>query len=209
MLAQAGILDGRRSTTHWMHTDRLAERYPLTDVDPDVLFVEDRHVVTSAGTAAGIDAALHIVRTELGAAATNIIARRMVVPPQRDGGQSQYIESPVPECKSDSFALVTEWMLENLAAELTVDQLARKALMSSRTFARRFRAEMGTTPAAWLNRQRILRSQQLLEETDEGLEQIAQVTGFGTAAVMRHHFLKVLQTTPTNYRRTFGARAAG
>jgi AraC-like DNA-binding protein len=115
----------------------------------------------------------------------------------------------VPECRSDSFALVTEWMLENLDQDLTVDQLARRALMSSRTFARRFRSETGTTPAAWLNRQRILRAQQELEQTDDGLEQIAQRSGFGTAAVMRHHFLKVLQTTPTAYRRTFGARAAG
>lgn len=205
-LAQAGILEGRRATTHWMHTDRLARLYPGTEVDADVLFVEDRKVVTSAGTAAGIDAALHIVRKEHGAAATNVIARRMVVPPQRDGGQSQYIVNPVPEYRSDSFALVTEWMLENLAADLTVDQLARKALMSSRTFARRFRADMGTTPAAWLNRQRIMRAQQLLEQSDLGLETIAQQTGFGTAAVMRHHFLKVLQTTPTTYRRTFGAR---
>jgi len=205
-LAQAGILEGRRATTHWMHTDRLARMFPGTTVDADVLFVEDRKVVTSAGTAAGIDAALHIVRKEHGAAATNVIARRMVVPPQRDGGQSQYIDTPVQEVTSDSFAIVAEWMLENLANDLTVDQLARKALMSSRTFARRFRAEMGTTPAAWLNRQRIIRAQQLLESSDRGLESIAQQTGFGTAAVMRHHFLKVLQTTPTLYRRTFGAR---
>lgn len=205
-LAQAGILEGRKATTHWMHTDRLAERYPGTEVDPDVLFVEDRKVVTSAGTAAGIDAALHIVRKEHGAAATNVIARRMVVPPQREGGQSQYINTPIAECKSDSFALVAEWMLENLAEDLTVDQLARKALMSSRTFARRFRADMGTTPAAWLNRQRLIRAQQLLEETDSGLETIAQETGFGTAAVMRHHFVKVLQTSPLAYRRAFGMR---
>ena len=208
VLAQAGILDGRRSTTHWMHTDRLAERYPLTDVDPDVLFVEDRHVVTSAGTAAGIDAALHIVRREYGAAATNVIARRMVVAPQRDGGQSQFIEAPISERRSDSFALVTEWMLENLGEDLTIEQLARRALMSTRTFARKFRAELGTTPAAWLNRQRILRAQQLLEETDDGLEQVAQQAGFGTASVMRHHFLKVLGTTPSTYRRAFGARVA-
>lgn len=208
-LGQAGILDGRSATTHWMHTDRLAEYFPATRVDPDVLFVEDRKVVTSAGTAAGIDAALHIVRLEHGAAATNVIARRMVVPPQRDGGQSQYIDAPVAECKSDSFALVAQWMLENLSEDLTVDQLARRALMSSRTFARRFRAEMGTTPAAWLNRQRIIRAQQLLEETDNGLEQIAQETGFGTAAVMRHHFVKVLKTSPQSYRRAFGAREAG
>ncbi len=207
-LAEAGILRGRRATTHWMHTDALAERFPETTVDPDVLFVEDRRVVTSAGTASGIDAALHIVRREHGAAATNVIARRMVVPPQRDGGQSQYIQTPVQECTSDSFAIVSDWMLENLDKDLTVDQLARKALMSSRTFARRFRAEMGTTPAAWLNRQRMIRAQQLLEETNSGLEMIAQETGFGTAAVMRHHFLKVLQTTPTAYRRAFGERAS-
>ncbi|MCU1544088.1 MAG: helix-turn-helix protein [Microbacteriaceae bacterium] len=208
-LAQAGILDGRRATTHWMHTDRLASDYPATEVDPDVLFVEDRHVVTSAGTAAGIDAALHIVRTELGASATNVIARRMVVPPQRDGGQSQYIQSPVSPVCADSFASVAEWMLQNLNEDLTVDHLARKALMSSRTFARRFRADMGTTPSAWLNRQRIIRAQQLLEETDSTLETIAQDTGFGTASVMRHHFLKVLQTTPTAYRRAFAVREAG
>ena len=208
-LAQAGILDGRRSTTHWMHTDRLARNYPATAVDPDVLFVEDRKVVTSAGTAAGIDAALHIVRKEHGAAATNVIARRMVVPPQRDGGQSQYIESPVKAECADSFAAVAEWMLENLSENLSVDQLARKALMSSRTFARRFRADMGTTPAAWLNRQRLIRAQQLLEQTDEGLEQIAQQTGFGSAAVMRHHFVKVLQVSPLAYRRAFGERLAG
>jgi len=207
-LAQAGILEGRRATTHWMHTDRLAAEYPGTEVDPDVLFVEDRKVVTGAGTAAGIDAALHIVRKELGAAATNVVARRMVVPPQRDGGQSQYIQTPVQECKSDSFAIVAEWMVQNLDQDLSIDQLARKALMSSRTFARRFRADMGTTPAAWLNRQRIIRAQQLLEESDSALETIAQDTGFGTAAVMRHHFLKVLQTTPTAYRRTFGALQA-
>lgn len=208
-LAQAGVLDGRRATTHWMHADRLARMHPTIDVDPDVLFVEDGPIVTSAGTAAGIDAALHIVRKEHGAAATNVVARRMVVPPQRDGGQSQYIDAPVPDARSDSFALVTEWMLENLADDLTVDQLARRALMSGRTFARRFRAEMGTTPAAWLNRQRLIRAQHLLEETDLGLEQVAQQTGFGTAAVMRHHFVRVLQTSPLSYRRAFGARRAG
>lgn len=206
VLAQAGILDGRRATTHWMYTDVLARRYPNVEVDPDVLFVHDGTIVTSAGTASGIDAALHIVRVEHGAAAANVIARRMVVPPQRDGGQAQYIPTPIPERRVDSFAEVTEWMLQNLDQDLTIDQLARKAHMSSRTFARRFRADLGTTPAAWLNRQRILRSQQLLEQTDAGLEEVAQIAGFGTAAVMRHHFLKVLQTTPTAYRRAFSCR---
>ena len=207
-LGHAGILDGRRSTTHWMYTRRLAEMFPATEVDPDVLFVQDGKVVTGAGTAAGIDAALHIVRTELGASAANIVARRMVVSPQRDGGQSQFIQTPVPEFSSDSFAKVTEWMVEHLDHDLTVDLLARKALMSPRTFARRFRAETGTTPNAWLNRQRLLRAQQLLEETSLTLEEIARETGFGAAAVMRHHFVKVLQTTPTAYRRLFGVRVA-
>ena len=209
VLAQAGVLDGRRATTHWMHAERLARNYPTTVVDPDVLFVEDRRVITSAGTAAGIDAALHLVRLELGAAAANVIARRMVVPPQRDGGQAQYIPTPVPDRASDSLALVCDWMLDNLAEDLSVDRLARKALMSPRTFARRFRDDLGATPAAWLNRQRILRAQLLLETSDHGLETIAQQTGFGTAAVMRHHFLRVLQSTPTNYRRAFGAELAG
>jgi transcriptional regulator GlxA family with amidase domain len=203
-LAEAGVLDGKRATTHWMYTDRLAERYPAITVDPDVLFVEQGNIVTGAGTAAGIDAALHIVRKELGAAAANIIARRMVVPPQRDGGQAQFIDSPVPECRTDSFAEVLDWMLQNLQEELTIEQLSRRAIMSTRTFARRFRAETGTTPAAWLNRQRVIRAQQLLEETNLGLEQIAQQTGFGSAAVMRHHFVKSLQTSPLAYRRAFG-----
>ncbi|TPW73570.1 GlxA family transcriptional regulator [Schumannella sp. 10F1B-5-1] len=208
VLAEAGILDGRRSTTHWMHSDRLAAEYPNTVVDPDVLFVEDRRVITSAGTASGIDAALHLIRQEFGAAAANVIARRMVVPPQRDGGQAQFIQVSVPECRDDSLAGLADWMLEHLDQELAIDELARRALMSSRTFARRFRAEFGTTPAAWLNRQRLIRAQELLEQSDLGLEPLAQRAGFGTAAVMRHHFLKVLGTTPTDYRRAFGAREA-
>ncbi len=208
-LAQAGVLDGRRATTHWLHTARLAARYPRTTVDADVLYVQDGKVVTSAGTSAGVDAALHIVRQEFGAGQANVIARRMVVPPQRDGGQAQFIQSPVGGDRVDSFAAVAEWMLENLAENLPVEQLARKALMSPRTFARRFRADMGTTPTAWLNRQRIIRAQQLLEQTSRPIEFIAAETGFGTASVMRHHFVKVLRTSPTAYRRTFGERLAG
>lgn len=204
-LAEAGVLDGRRATTHWMYADKLASHYPLIEVDADVLFVEDGPVVTGAGTAAGIDACLHVVRKELGAAAANVIARRMVVPPQRDGGQSQFIATPVPDRQDDSFADVTAWMLENLDADLDIDTLARRALMSTRTFARRFRAEVGTTPAAWLNRQRILRAQDLLEQSDLPLEHVAQRTGFGSAAVMRHHFGRVLGTSPQAYRRTFSA----
>lgn len=203
-LAQAGILGGRRATAHWMHAAALADRFALVDVDADVLLVDDRRVVTSAGTAAEIDAALHIVRREFGAAAANVIVRRMVVPPQRDGGQLHYIESPVKAECADSFAANAGWMLENLSASLTVDQFARQALMSSRTFARRFRADMGTTLAAWLNRPRLIRAQQQLEQTDDSLELIAQATGFGTASVMRHHFVTVLQVSPLAYRRAFG-----
>jgi transcriptional regulator GlxA family with amidase domain len=202
-LAAAGLLDGRRSTTHWMHTDSLARVCSGTDVDPDVLFVEDRRVITGAGTAAGIDACLHLVRTELGAAAANVIARRMVVPPQRDGGQAQFIQAPPEHERVSSLAAVTTWMVENLADDQPVSVLARRALMSERTFARRFRAELGATPAAWLNRQRLIRAQQLLERSDLGLERIADESGFGSASVMRHHFVRTLKTTPNAYRRAF------
>jgi len=206
-LAKSGVLSGRAATTHWMHADRLAREFPEIRVDPDVLFVEDGRIITSAGTAAGIDACLHLIRSELGAAAANVVARRMVVPPQRSGGQAQYIANPIPVSRSDSFAEVTDWMLRHLDEELPIDELARRALMSSRTFARRFKADLGTTPAAWLNRQRLLRAQQLLEESDLGLDAVAAESGFGTSAVMRHHFGKSLNTTPAAYRRTFSLRA--
>ena len=209
VLAAAGILDGRRATTHWMYTDRLAERYPSIDVDPDVLYVDDDGIVTSAGTAAGIDAALHIVRRERGAADAVNIARRMVVPPQRDGGQAQFIAVPVPECRDDSLAELIDWMLEHLDEELTIEALAKRGYMSTRTFARRFRDATGASPAAWLNRQRVLRAQQLLETTDAELEEIARFAGFGTAAVMRHHFVRMVGVSPGRYRQTFGAREAG
>jgi transcriptional regulator GlxA family with amidase domain len=206
-LAKAGVLSGRSATTHWMHAERLAHDFPDIVVDPDVLFVEDGTIITSAGTAAGIDACLHIIRKELGASAANVVARRMVVPPQRAGGQSQYIATPIPASQSDSFAAVTDWMLENLDQELTIDELSRRALMSPRTFARRFKADLGTTPGAWLNRQRLLRAQQLLEESGLPLDTVAAESGFGTASVMRHHFAKTLNTTPAAYRRAFSVRA--
>lgn len=203
ILAAAGVLDGRRATTHWMYADKMAAMYPAVDVDPDVLYVQDGRIITSAGTAAGLDACLHLLRQELGAEMANRIARRMVVPPQRDGGQAQFIDSPLPQATSLSLAPVSDWMLENLRLELTVDQLAAKAHMSPRTFARRFKADFGATPAAWLARQRILHAQRLLEKTDLGLDRIAYECGFGSAAVLRQNFTRVLGTTPTAYRARF------
>jgi len=203
ILAEAGVLDGRKATTHWMYANVMASMYPAIEVDPDVLYVQDGRIITSAGTAAGIDACLHLLRQEIGAELTNKIARRMVVPPQRDGGQAQFIASPLPATTSLSLAPVTDWMLDNLRLDLTVDQLAAKAHMSPRTFARRFKADHGATPAAWLARQRIIHAQRLLEKTDLGLDRIAYESGFGSAAVLRQNFARVLGTTPTAYRARF------
>ncbi|KAA9144432.1 helix-turn-helix domain-containing protein [Microbacterium lushaniae] len=208
LLAAAGVLDGRRATTHWMYAQRMAEMYPEVDVDPDVLYVQDGRIITSAGTAAGLDACLHLLRQELGAEMTNTIARRMVVPPQRDGGQAQFINKPLPVAASLSLAPVSDWMLENLRADLSIDQLAARAHMSPRTFARRFKADFGATPAAWLSRQRILHAQRLLEKTDLGLDRIAYESGFGSAAVLRQNFARTLGVTPTAYRSRFRHVAA-
>ena len=203
VVAASGVLSGKRATTHWRYAETMARMYPDIEVDPNVLYVQDGRIITSAGTAAGLDACLHLLRIELGAEAANIIARRMVVPPQRDGGQAQFIAAPLPATTSLSLSPVTDWMLENLRLDLSVDQLAARAHMSPRTFARRFKADHGTTPAAWLGRQRILHAQRLLEQTDLGLDAIAYECGFGSAAVLRQNFSRVLGTTPTGYRARF------
>lgn len=205
-LGQAGLLDGRRCTTHWMLAADLAAAFPLAEVDPDVLYVEDDGVITSAGTASGIDACLHIVRRELGASMAANIARRMVVPPHRDGGQAQYVDMPIPY-ESEALAPVLDWASEHLDSELSVAVLARRATMSERTFARRFRAETGTTPAAWLTRQRLALAQSLLETTDLAIEEVAKESGFGSSAVLRHHFARTFGVSPLVYRKRFAVTA--
>ena len=204
VLAAAGVLDGKRATTHWMWAAQLARQYPKVQVDPKVLYVDAGNVMTSAGTAAGIDLLLHVVRLDHGAEVANAVARRMVVPPHRDGGQAQFVDLPMPDQNGDEpLAGVLGWMLEHVGEDLSVEQLARRARMSPRTFARRFRAVTGTTPHQWLLSQRVLLAQRLLETTDEPVERVAQRCGFASAAGLRQHFTRVVSASPQAYRRTF------
>ena len=189
LLGEAGLLEGRRCTTHWMYAEELQRRNPTAIVASDALYVEDGNVLTSAGTAAGIDACLHLVRRLHGSAIATSLARRMVVPPHRDGGQTQYIEAPIPKTQETStLEPMLAWLLVNLDSPINVDQLAVRAHMAPRTFARRFRSEVGTTPHDWVTNQRVLLARRLLEETDLGVESVATKAGFGDAATLRHHF---------------------
>lgn len=203
VLAQAGLLDGRRAATHWLHAEEFRAAHPDIEIDTEVLFVDDGDIITSAGTAAGIDACLHLVRRELGADIATRIARRMVVPPQRDGGQRQFVDLPIPEVGGESLEPVLTWMLEHLDDELPVRELARQAMMSERTFARRLVAETGTTPAKWLARQRLHQARRLLEQTELPVETVAARSGFGSAALLRQHFARHVGVSPADYRRTF------
>ena len=203
LLAEAGLLDGRRATTHWAHAAELAERYPDIDVDPNVLYVQDGRIFTSAGTAAGIDLCLHMLRLDLGTDAANAVARRMVVPPHRDGGQAQYVDAPLPSCDNDALAPLLDWAIERLDQQITLRDLARQSNVSVRTLVRRFSSATGTTPLQWLLIQRVRRAQHLLESSDQPVERIASLAGFGTAANLRQHFTRVIGVPPMHYRRTF------
>ncbi|MFF8810947.1 helix-turn-helix domain-containing protein [Streptomyces pactum] len=202
-LAAAGLLDGRRATAHWMHTAELAARYPRVRVDPAVLYVDDGDVLTSAGLTAGLDLCLHLVRRDLGAHVANQLARRMVVPAHRPGGQAQFIEAPVPVRDDEGLGPVLDWARTHLDRPLTVADLARRAAMSPRTFYRRLRAATGATPLQWLLEQRLQRARTLLESTDLPIERIAERSGLGTANNLRHHFVRQLGVSPGAYRRAF------
>lgn len=209
VLAATGLLDGRTVASHWHSAAELREAYPALEVDDTVLFVDDGDIISSAGTSAGIDACLHLVRRELGSDVASRIARRMVVPPQRDGGQRQYIEQPVPEYTADSLAPLLGWVMERLGEPHSASSLAKQAMMSDRTFARRFAAETGTTAHKWLTSQRVLAARALLEDSDLGIEQIAGRVGFTSAVVLREHFRRTLGVSPQDYRRQFAGRLAG
>lgn len=204
VLGAAGLLSGRRCATHWRYADRLADTFPDAKVDADVLYVDDDRVLTGAGSAAGIDACLHLIREEFGAKVASAFARRIVVPPHRDGGQAQFVRTPVVEEDADTLGPLLAWAREHLDEPLSVEVLAQRALMSPRTFARRFRDETGTTPHQWVTQHRVAMAEELLEDTALGVDEIASRCGFGNAAQLRHHFAASRGTTPQDYRRTFG-----
>jgi len=208
VLAEAGLLDGRRAATHWAECDELARRYPLLSVDPGVLFVDEGDILTSAGSAASIDLCLHVVRQDYGSEVATRLARQLVVPPQRDGGQAQYIEKPLPVLdSSDLFADTVVWVQEHLDEPVTVEDLAIRAAMSPRTFARRFLVATGTTPYQWLVLQRVQLAQRLLEVSDLSIESVAARTGFCTAGNLRKHFSRIVHTSPQAYRHAFQDRS--
>lgn len=204
-LAATGLLDGRRAATHWQHAEELARRFPAVTVDADVLYVDEGSLLSSAGIAAGIDLCLHLLRRDHGAEAANAAARRTVVAAHRSGGQAQFIERPVPARDDLGLEATRRWALERLEQPLSVAALARHACCSERTFARRFRAETGTTPLRWLHAQRIVHAQRLLEGTDLPVEAVARRCGFGSGTALREQFRRATASTPTAHRRAFAA----
>lgn len=205
VLAEAGLLDGRRASTHWAFVHAFKQRYPKVLIQPEVLYVEDGAVLTSAGTAAAIDCCLHLLRQQYGAEAANRAARRMVVAPHRQGGQAQYIEQPVAAApQGDRLTPLIEWLGQHAHLPHTLDELAERALMSQRTFTRRFRQATGTTVVRWLQGQRLALAQRLLEGSDRPIEAVAQDAGYGSAVALRQHFASALGISPLAWRRQFG-----
>ncbi|THA77514.1 helix-turn-helix domain-containing protein [Streptomyces sp. A0642] len=202
-LAATGLLDGRRATTHWHYARALAAKHPRVQVDENVLFIDEGSVLTSAGAASGIDLCLHILRGDLGVAASNHAARRLVAAPYRSGGQAQYVPRSVPEPLGERFAATREWALHRIGEPLTLEALARHAAVSPRTLSRRFVEDTGYTPMQWVMRARIDVARELLERSEQSIEQIAAETGLGTGTNLRLHFQRILGTTPSEYRRTF------
>lgn len=208
VLGAAGLLDGRRATTHWRYADAFRARYPAVRFETNVLYVDEGQVLTSAGSAAGIDLCLHVVRRDYGAEIANQVARRLVVPPHRDGGQSQYVPEPVSVRAPGGLARVLDWAVARLHQPLALEDLAREGNMSVRTLARRFEQETGGTPYRWLTHQRLLAAQRRLETTHESVDQVARAVGFESGMTLRHHFRRAFGTTPTAYRRRFSVVAA-
>ncbi|MFC8371405.1 GlxA family transcriptional regulator [Streptomyces sp. NPDC057239] len=208
LLAAAGLLDGRRATTHWALTDHFKELFPRVELDAGVLFVDHGDVLTSAGAASGVDVCLHLVRQDHGSEVANQVARRCVVPPYRDGGQAQYIEQPLPPASRTGTGPTRDWALQRLQLPLSLDELAGHAAMSTRTFARRFREETGLSPGRWLVQQRLRRARQLLETSDLPVERVAHEVGFATATSLRRHLAAEAGVAPSAYRRTFRASGA-
>ncbi|HBO7424112.1 MULTISPECIES: GlxA family transcriptional regulator [Pseudomonas aeruginosa group] len=206
VLAEAGLLDGRRATTHWMWADVFAARFPAVRVEPDVLYIEDDGLLTSAGTVAGIDCCLHLVRQRLGAQTTNHLARRLVVAPHRQGGQAQFIEQPLPDSAQDGrLGELLVWLRQNLDQPHSLDSLARRVLMSRRTFTRHFRQLTGTTVSQWLQAERLALAQRLLETTEHSVQAIAELAGFGSAVSLRQRFSAAFGVPPLGYRRAFAS----
>lgn len=208
VLAAAGLLDGRRATTHWLDVPTMRQRFPSVRVDPDVLYIDEGRILTSAGIASGIDLCLHLVHLDHGAAVANAVARRLVVAPHRAGGQAQYIPEPVADPSGATLEATRSWALARLHEPLTVGALARQAGMPLRSFARRFAAECGTSPLRWLLRHRLLAAQRQLESTDRSIESVARATGFGSPVSLRAHFRRALGTSPLAYRSAFRRRDA-
>ncbi|HVI54907.1 MAG TPA: transcriptional regulator FtrA [Luteibacter sp.] len=206
VLGATGLLDGRRATTHWRYADAMRTRFPAIEVDPAVLYVDEGQLLTSAGSAAGLDLCLHLIRRDHGPDIANHVARRLVIPPHRDGGQAQYVERPMAKRERDPLAAVMETMRRRLADDLPLPTLAAMAAMSERSFIRRFKASTGTTPAEWLTTLRVDRARELLEASTLSIDLIAGQTGLGTATTMRHHFRRKLGTSPGAYRQRFATR---